>query len=158
MTMIIDGTNGLTFNNATTQASAGTLIQVVNATTTTQVTNATSTQADTGLTATITPRFASSRILVLISQNGIRKNTSDTRMNLFLYKNASLLSTFELNGGMTSSTARNGVGGNSLCYMDSPATTSATTYKTTFTSQANTADVSIQTDNCMSTITLMEIA
>ena len=40
MTMIIDGTNGLTFNNATTQASAGCVLQVVNATTNTQVTSA----------------------------------------------------------------------------------------------------------------------
>ena len=37
MSLILDGTNGLTFNNATTQASAGVVLQVVNATTTTQV-------------------------------------------------------------------------------------------------------------------------
>ena len=53
MSMIIDGTNGLTFNNATTQASAGQVLQVVNATYATQVSNNTQTPADTNLTATI---------------------------------------------------------------------------------------------------------
>ena len=42
-------------------------------------------------------------------------------------------------------------------YLDSPATTSATTYKTQFNSNTNTANVTVQHDNDLSSIVLMEI-
>ena len=44
-------------------------------------------------------------------------------------------------------------------YLDSPATTSATTYKTQFSNLVSSPFVSVQADNLgLSTITLMEIA
>jgi hypothetical protein len=160
MTMIIDGTNGLTFNNATTQASAGKVIQVINAFTSTSASNSTSTLADTGLTATITPKFATSTILVLVSQNGITKNPSATGsgLQLQLLRGSTILKQLQGYAGYTESNSYNWIGGVSTSYMDSPATTSATTYKTQFKNEANIASVSIQSDNSMSTITLMEIS
>jgi hypothetical protein len=47
---------------------------------------------------------------------------------------------------------------NSVNYLDSPATTSATTYKTQFLNPANAASVAVQVNGTeMSTIILMEI-
>ena len=45
----------------------------------------------------------------------------------------------------------------SISYLDSPATTSATTYKTQIASEANSAGVIAQQYNEVSTIVLMEI-
>ena len=142
-------------------AGGGKVIQVVNATTSTSTTSTTSTFADTTLTATITPTSATSTILVLVSQNGCAKATSDTALQLRLLRGATVISNFARLNGYTGSAATNFGDGASLSYVDSPATTSATTYKTQLASQNNTADVLVQTGaggiNSMSTITLLEI-
>jgi len=161
MSMIIDGTNGLTFNNSTTQASAGQVLQVVNATYSTQVSSSSTTFSDTGLTATITPKFATSKILVLVSQVGLGKDSADTRMQLKLLRGSTQIVYIEDIAGATSSSATNVFGGTSCNYLDSPATTSATTYKTQFANKAGTGNVYVQvfaTTTPTSTITLMEIA
>jgi hypothetical protein len=165
MTMIIDGTNGLTFNNATTQASAGSVLQVVNATYSTEVTSATTTYADTGLTATITPKFSTSKILVLVGQNGIyRDNSGATYLGARLVRGSTTILNFEGIAAYISvpASGSTGVGGISCTYLDSPATTSATTYKTQFASGGNVGTMRLQTPAggqiSTSTITLMEIA
>jgi len=136
----------------------GSVLQVVNATYSTIVSNSTSTYADTNLTATITPKFATSQILVLVNQNGCRKQTNDTFIQLRLLKGATVLSTFAGGAAYTGTTTPNDIGSISTCYLDSPATTSATTYKTQFASGSNNAQVNVQTVSDTSTITLMEIA
>jgi hypothetical protein len=47
---------------------SGGVIQVVQATTRTLVSNNTTTYADSGLTATITPKFSTSKVMVLVSR------------------------------------------------------------------------------------------
>jgi hypothetical protein len=47
---------------------------------------------------------------------------------------------------------------NNITYLDSPATTSATTYKTQFGNAPGGGTCSVQVNNDVSTITLMEIA
>lgn len=159
MTMIIDGTNGLTFNNSTVQASAGQVLQVVGATYATQVTNSTGTYADTGLTATITPKFSTSKILVCVNQNGVTKTTNDTAVDLQLLRTSTVLAKLGNYIGNTSSGATNSIGSVSIEYLDSPATTSATTYKTQFLSASGNASAVVQyAGGVTSTITLMEIA
>ena len=62
MTMIIDGTNGLTFNNNTVQASAGQVLQVVSTIKTdTFSTTSNGWTSVTNLSAIITPKFATSK-------------------------------------------------------------------------------------------------
>jgi hypothetical protein len=162
MSLVLDGTAGITFNNATTQASAGQVLQVVNSSTTTEVSNSTSTYADTNLTATITPKFSTSKILVLISQNGCGKNSNNTKLQLRLARDGSSIATITGVGGITDTTATNFFGGLSISYLDSPATTSATTYKTQFASGNNNTSVFVNSSSSgvfsTSTITLMEIA
>jgi len=137
----------------------GSVLQVVNATYTTPVTTSSSTYTDTGLTATITPLSNTSKILVIVSQNGnIKGGANNTRTGLQLFRNASSLTTWELFANWTNTATLNGVGTSGLEYLDSPATTSATTYKTQFNSQDNVASVGVQAGSAMSTNTLMEIA
>jgi hypothetical protein len=131
---------------------------VVNATYSTITSNSTSTYADTGLTATITPSSASSKILVIVSQNGCRKQTNDTYLQLRLVRASTAILTFSVAAGYTGTTTTNDVGSVSTEYLDSPATTSATTYKTQLASGSNNAQVNVQTASDTSTITLMEIA
>jgi hypothetical protein len=159
MSMIIDGTNGLTFNNATTQTSAGCVLQVVNATYSTSTSNSSTTYADTGLTASITPKFSTSKILVLVSQNGLYKSSvnSQNALNVKLLRNSTSISIFGVAMGFTA-TALDNIVSASTCYLDSPATTSATTYKTQFANYSNSANVFVQANSDTSTITLLEIA
>lgn len=137
---------------------AGNVLQVVNATYSTQVNNNTSTYADTGLTATITPTSASSKILVLINQSGCGKDSSNTQLQLRLLRGSTTICQFELAAGATSSTSLNIIGSCSTSYLDSPATTTATTYKTQLASSTNNVLVAVQVSGATSTITLMEIA
>jgi hypothetical protein len=137
--------------------SRGTVLQVVNATDSTSTSNSTSTFADTSLTATITPTSTSSTILVLITQ-AWRKASSDTSAMLKLLRGSTDLGTFLVRPGNTGSSVDEGTGVAAYNVMDSPSTTSATTYKTQFASQTNAASVIINFDNDRSSMTLMEIA
>ena len=157
MSLILDGSAGVTFPNSTVQASAGSVLQVVNANTSTAVSNSTSTYADTGLTATITPKFATSKILVIVNQADCYKTTNDTSVRLQLLRGSTSLEVFAEYASGTGTTATN-VTQAGTNYLDSPATTSAVTYKTQFNSVGNNASVTVQFGTGTSTITLMEIA
>jgi hypothetical protein len=139
---------------------SGGVIQVVSASTSTPVTSASSSYVATGLTATITPKFATSRILVLINHANCLKSSANANnyINMRLQKNGSDLQLITSSGGFTG-TAMANYFTISYVYLDSPATTSATTYSTTFANPNNMASSSVQSDGVVpSTITLMEIA
>jgi len=169
MPITIDGTGTISGVSATGLSSAqtvgysslptGSVLQVVNASYGTQVSNSTSTYADTGLTASITPKFATSKILVTVHQTGLFKANGDTRIALRLLRNSTSLIVFEWGAGVTDSTATISPAGSGTTYLDSPATTSSVTYKTQLASAQNVAQVRVNLDsNSSSTITLMEIA
>ena len=168
MPTVIDGSLGVTYpvtagGTSAVQASSSKILQVVNATYGTYTTNATSTYADTGLTASITPSSSSSKILVFANVAGCGKTNSNTVLLLRLLRGSTVISKMEGAGGFTSSTATNNFGSCNITYLDSPATTSSTTYKVQFASSANTSIVEtnnflISNGDSVSTITLMEIA
>jgi hypothetical protein len=137
---------------------SGKVLQVVYATTATQTANSTSTYADTTLTATITPTSATSKVLVILSQAGVYSDVNGNGMQLRLVRGSTTVLTFA--GALATlggSTARRDVA-TATTYLDSPATTSATTYKTQFASRTNAATVQVQvTTDDTSTITLLEI-
>ena len=134
------------------------VLQVVNATYDTQTSTSSSTYSDTGLTASITPSATSSKVLILVSQGGCMKDTNNTYLRLKLLRGSTDLIAFEQYGGFTNTTASNAFGSCSTMYLDSPATTSATTYKTQLMSNNNNAAVYVQTNFSKSTITLLEIS
>lgn len=142
-----------------TPSGGGKVLQVVSATYATQTINSTTSYADTGLTATITPTLNTSKILCLVSQAGVYKQLgADNFCHVQLLRGSTSIIEFEKQGGRTESTATNCVAAASTAYYDSPATTSATTYKTQFKSElAGGASVRVQAGSGVSTITLLEI-
>jgi hypothetical protein len=159
MSLLLDGTNGITFNNATTQNSGGKVLQVVNATYNTQVGNSTSTYADTGLTASITPLFSTSKILIMVShpQNTKTPANSNNDLAMNICRSGSQIVEFAAGIGYTG-TAINLIFSTSFNYLDSPATTSSTTYKTQFKNADNNGAAVYVQSGALSSITLMEIA
>jgi len=136
---------------------AGNVLQVVSTTYSTQTSNNTGSYVDTGLTASITPTSASSKVLVLVSQNGCYKGGSASNVlgRIKLLRNSTDLIKFadEVGEGLSSAA---GFTSASAMYLDSPATTSSVTYKTQF--QGANGFFTVQISSTVSTITLMEIA
>jgi hypothetical protein len=160
----IDGTSaGSTGTIVTTGTpQSGSVLQIINATYSTTVSSSSSTYVDTGLSASITPKFSTSKILVMVEHNGCRKDSSNTNLQTILLRGSTQICGIDGAGGFTNTTATNDFGGVSISYLDSPATTSSTAYKTQFKSQNNTATVYVNNVNgggsTQSTMTLMEIA
>ncbi len=122
------------------------------------VSNSTTTMADTNLTATITPQDANSKILVMVTQT-MSKNSgnSNNAVAARIMRGSTAIHTFAVAMGYTASAIDN-IFCLSATYLDSPATTSATTYKTQFANFIAAAAVSANTNNTPATITLMEIS
>ena len=140
--------------------SFGKVLQVIYGTTNTQVQTGGTSYVDTGLSAAITPSATSSKVLILVSQNIVFK--TDTASEREVYFNIVRDSTQLVIASSTSDTdtasqLKTGVF-NGLSFLDSPNTTSATTYKTQFKLTAQQADIYAQTNSTNSTIILMEIA
>jgi hypothetical protein len=117
-------------------AGGGKVLQVVQATTSTNTSNTTATFTDTTLTVNITPSSATSKVLVMVSQNTeVGASAQDANGAIRLMRNATAIyepygSAFEgllywVGGGLVY-----GTGMYTFSYLDSPATTSAITYKT----------------------------
>lgn len=141
-------------------APSGKIIQVVQSTYATETSSTSLSYADTGLSATITPTLSTSTILVAISQQGCQKDSGDAANGLFLRLlrgGTTLLTYGNLFLYNASTTQTSGIW--SLQYIDSPATTSATTYKTQLAAR-NTGSgsaVKVQQGSVTSTMILMEI-
>ena len=161
-TITLPANSGTVLTNASnTNFPAGSVLQVVNATYSTPVLSTSNTYITTNLTASITPSSSSNKILVIVHQAGCLKYTSNTSVALALYRGATPIIYFGGRAGQTDGTVTNEPGTISTCYLDSPATTSSTTYTTYFASNGNNATVLVQDNNGLnvatSTITLMEI-
>jgi len=112
------------------------------------------THVDSGLTATITPKFATSKVLVFHDSAIIVEHTHDYIMRLVRGRTVVKQINFYTSG---SGITQNLTG--AFCFTDSPATTSATTYK--ITNYKNQGSVYYNYNNevtSTSTLTLMEIA
>jgi len=160
-TLTLPTTSGTVLTSASSvtsgQLPVGSILQVSNFNYGSTVTTTSGSLSDTGLTGTITPKFATSKILVLVEHNGCAKN-NNTYMQVVLLRGATQLATFGNAIGYTGTTLDLRFGGIGMCYMDYPATTSTLTYKTQFCSVTNAATVTLQDNNGLSTLTLMEIA
>ena len=135
----------------------GTVLQTVTGTTSSQASSNSTTHANTNLSATITPSSASSKILVTVAQNGVAK-IMNTSVNLNLVRDSTIISDFAKRVGYTAGTGWGVSGTVGITYLDSPATTSAVTYKTTFASTDGIDTAYVQGFGCKSYITLQEIA
>ena len=136
------------------------VLQIVSATTSTIAQNNTNTYADTTLTATITPQATSSKVLVLVSQNGVYKTVGNTQSgcDIQLLRGASVITNICKNASYNNTDSRNDIGSVSCYFLDSPATTSATIYKTQFKNAVNATGVLVQNALDTSFIVLCEIS
>jgi len=135
------------------------ILQVVSASTSTLVSNSTTTLADTNLTATITPQSNTSKILVVVSQSFSKSsgNASNAVISV-LKRDTTTVSTFQ-GAALYTGTTVDFVGpAASAVLLDSPATTSATTYKTQFNNFTSAASVSANPNSALATITLFEVS
>ena len=141
-------------------AGTGSILQVVNAIYATGTSTTSTTLADTGLTASITPKFSTSKILVMIHQNGGVKtaNNGNTSIQLHAFRNSTDIGSISERAGLTTSSMDLYGFTLSTCLLDSPATTSSVTYKTQYASFVSGQTIYLQLVGCVSTITLMEIA
>ena len=158
MSITLDPASGIAYPYGSTYQNAPSkVLQVVQGTSTSQPTWSNSTFSDTGLTATITPLFSSSKILILVSQRAYA-NPGNSFGGIQLFRNSTAIQTWnrvclrDNQGAWGADQAWNTV------YLDSPATTSATTYKTQAANTANNGTFYIGLDGNIQTITLMEIA
>ena len=169
MTFVVDGTNGLTFPNSTTQASAGKVLQVVSYTANTLSNLASTTSqtlSSTGFSVSITPSSSASKVLVTVQSTTYLQGTP-TILGIFtIYRGSTNLASganppqYMAGVQMTSGTS---VGVPLFMQvLDSPATTSSTTYTVYFagqTGQYTQFGTSIGfAGNSNSIITAMEIA
>ena len=133
----------------------GSVLQVVQATYSTNSFNSTGSLADSGLTATITPTSSSSGILVLVNQAGVVPQSSLNGVTLALLRNSTSILNFGFYIGYSLADM---ITNASSSFLDFPATTSATIYKTQFCRTTGSGQVIVQANGAVSTIILMEIA
>ena len=137
----------------------GGVLQVVTGSTTTATSTSSTTFIDTTLSATITPKSESSRIYVLVSQNGVTKSAGNAGngVNLRIVYPDATNSNFGQQIGSTGTTLQNvqNVSGQGE-YLHG--TTSAITFKTQFANLIAAASVTVQAASGRSSIILMEVA
>ena len=142
---------------------SGKVLQVVSATTTTATTIATTTLTDTTITASITPTASTSKVLVLVSWNAdMDRNAIEHYIGARIQRGATTIydfGTYKLAAIYTGGGRSRMVQSGSMSYLDSPATTSSTTYKVQGCVDATTSGGTStwQYGGAPSTITLLEI-
>jgi hypothetical protein len=168
--MIIDGTNGLTFNDSSTQASAGKILQVVQVVKTDTFSTTSSSLVDvTGMSASITPKSSSNKILVMVNLVA-GQGTNGNNVSLQLQRDGTAIYL----GNASGSRFQGFQGGNmnsdftlpiTPVFLDSPATTSSVTYKiqartslALYVNRTGADEDSINRGRTASSITLMEVA
>lgn len=156
--------NGTVWQSAaltTGQLPAGSVLQVVQGSATTGASTTSATYSDIGLSATITPSKTSSKILAIASLNAYVSSPSSTAAygSFSLVRGSTLINYSDVGlniGGATSQTADVIV---EIARLDSPSTTSATTYKVQFKSYSSvTLGTYYAAGESIPTIFLLEIA
>jgi hypothetical protein len=143
----------------------GKVLQVVSGTYSTQTTAATSaTFGDSGLSLSITPTLSTSKILVIVAQplwtTMLSGSNTEVRVKIKLVRDSTDIytSTTAVTVGGASSASIAAGSNISVVYLDSPATTSATTYKTQGAAAFDSNEIAqFQRNGATATITLLEI-
>jgi len=173
-TLTLPTTSGTVLTNGTnTNFPAGSILQVVSATkTNTSSSGSGAWNAISGLSVTITPKSASNKILIFANVS-FAQDGSNYDLNFGLFKNSSILSS--ATGDASGSRGRYFMGSNcrefyemqntGMHFLDSPATTSSTTYDirtynqgTIYINREMYDGDNIYTARGISTITVMEVS
>jgi hypothetical protein len=136
--------------------AGGKILQVVEGSSTTQVEVTSTSLTDSGLSATITPASSSNKILVLVNQiYTIYRHDDDNNGGIVLLRGSTIIGSYMKNSsdkywgegmdaqGSGADRIENRLRWN-FSYLDSPSTTSATTYKTQGAVYSGSDDEKIQ--------------
>jgi hypothetical protein len=137
-------------------AGGGKVLQVVQATNSTNTTTTNTSYTTSGLEATITPSSATSKVLVLTYTTGFVSRTSGAESASYTL----LRGVTEIAGapsGMIRFDTMPQSSSIAIHYLDSPATTSATTYKLAMRVGGANTTVGAQKDGALAAIQLLEI-
>jgi len=143
-------------------AGGGKVLQVVQGTLTGLIQSTSTTYADTGLTVSITPSATTSKVLVIATLQGVAKTAGNaqTRVKTKLLRGSTTISNAERTA-YTNADGTLDIGTQTYTSLDSPATTSSTTYKVQYASGVSGQTIYINdyasTDDMISTIIAMEI-
>jgi hypothetical protein len=163
MPLVLDGNGDITGLVAgalpSTVIGAGAVLQVVQATYSTSTSTTSASFVDLGLSASITPTSSSSKILAIACLSAVYKNGTNSSVGVNIVRGSTEIVKFSENTlAYTNTTGASGVAA-TMNYLDSPSTTSSTTYKIQFKNGSGTGtNVTINDSNVTSTLTLMEIA
>jgi hypothetical protein len=165
------GTNGqvLTADSTTatglkwaTAAGGGKVLQVVQDVTTTEESTTSTSYVDTALSIAITPSAATSKILVIVNAGVAfsRNNAIEGGMVINVLRTATQLGEKKMALEVDTSATENRIVPKmdaSIIYLDSPNTTSATTYKVQFKTEFASSTAYVAPNSGLSSITLIEI-
>ena len=141
----------------TTSPKAGNVIQVVSATYNTSTAITSSTFVATGLSASITPTSSSNKILIIASGTIYNSGTNQTDYTIFRNATTNLCPTSGRGFAEAYSPSASGQGGQiSAVFLDSPSTTSSTSYALYGLTSGAISYFAINGSTC--SIVLMEIA
>lgn len=137
--------------------TTGNVLQVVNVSYSDQLQTTASAYISSGLTATITPKSTNSKILILSSFEAQITGSSNLTGYFTVFRGSSNLAAsgqfIRLEGNLT-----NWFGSQSINHLDSPNTTSATTYEVRFRSQTTNLTTRMHLTSSPGSLTLIEIA
>ena len=145
--------NGSAWKQIPTAATAGTVLQTIYGSSTTQVPNAGTAYVDAGISATITPQATTNKILV-IATTPIYMADSDCNVFVRVLRSATEISLSIQND----STSANAHQSSSMVVLDSPSTTSATTYKIQWKNNNAAKTSYVMNNGQFGSIILQEIA
>ena len=137
-----------------TPTGGGKVLQVVQSTYSTNTVSSSTSYIDVGLSVNITPSSATSKIFVIHNGTVYLDAAGNKDSSVRLVRDATTIS--EQIGNVGSSTSSSIIAGISFGYLDSPATTSALTYKVQAKVNSGTTMYYLH-NNSMGTITVMEI-
>lgn len=151
-------------NSLLQSTSGGTLswvspkvVQTATGTSTTNFNTTSSSYQSTNLTGSITPSSASNKIQIIVSGNCAINNGLLTGVSVSIFRGTTDLSDghgfIYFDANVTGTSSANG----SCSYLDSPATTSATTYTVKIKNDDNTTTVSFGTSTRTQSIILQEV-
>ncbi len=155
------GTSALTINSSGSINMPGSIIQVQSSQVSAWSPMNSDTLTSTGLAVSITPKFSSSKVLISVSINGLYTVDSATYGVYQLYKGSSFLNHISSAQGQNQTVVSEGLAHQ---FLDSPSTTSATTYSVYYRSSANSSSIGFNNyalggnNTTNSTITAMEVA
>jgi hypothetical protein len=155
-TLNLPATSGTLVTTGSPQS--GSVIQTVSTVFTSAFSTTSTTAVATGLNLSITPRFSTSKILIIVTANCRATGTgSNAYFTPVLIRNTStpIWDGYIQGGNFGSSDFRSPA---TICYLDSPATTSSTNYALYLAMLSLSSGAFLNNSGGTSSITLMEIA